>query len=267
VLKLLKTENGFNTKGMTVCDGKRSYVINTSRDINIDCFCFNTTDEEYAVLNKLENCNKTTLKGNADFALGIVTGKNSRYISKTKQPKYETVVKGSDIYKFRIESMDRYIRFNPENFQQTAPEKYYRADEKLIYRFICSQLVFAYDDKQRLSLNSGNILIPRISGMDMKYILAVLNSKPAQFYFRKCFNSVKVLRAHIEKIPIPIVDDETQAEVVELTDGIMNCCDDGEVKRLYDELNVRIANIYGLTDSEYNVIKNATECENEFLGV
>jgi hypothetical protein len=225
------------------------------------------TDEEYAVLNKLENCNKTTLKGNADFALGIVTGKNSRYISKTKQPKYETVVKGSDIYKFRIEPVDRYIRFTPENFQQTAPEKYYRAEEKLIYRFICNQLVFAYDDKQRLSLNSGNILIPKIPGMDMKYILAVLNSKPAQFYFRKRFNSVKVLRAHIEKIPIPIVDSEMQSKVVELTEEIMNCCDDGEVKRLYDELNVRIAEVYGLTDEEFGVVKNATDGENEFLGV
>ena len=39
----------------------------------------------------------------------------------------------------------------------------------------------------------------------MKYIMAILNSRVAQFYFKKRFNSVKVLRSHIEQIPIPFV--------------------------------------------------------------
>ena len=35
------------------------------------------------------------------------------------------------------------INFRPEQFQQAAPAEYYRAPEKLLYRFICSHLVFA----------------------------------------------------------------------------------------------------------------------------
>ena len=110
------------------------------------------------------------------------------------------ILKGSDIQKFRFTEGKRFIAYRPELFQQTAPTEYYRAPRKLLYRFISDQLVFAYDDRQTLSLNSCNVVIPEIEGLEMKYVLAVLNSRVAQFYFEKSFQSVKVLRSHIEHI-------------------------------------------------------------------
>ena len=41
----------------------------------------------------------------------------------------------------------------------------------------------------------------------MNYVLAILNSRIAQFIYKREFHSVKVLRSHIENIPIPLVDD------------------------------------------------------------
>ena len=68
-----------------------------------------------------------------------------------------------DHYLFRAPAA--FIRFDPDRFQQAAPERKYRAPEKLVYRFISKKLIVAYDDRGRLTLNSANILIPRVDAV------------------------------------------------------------------------------------------------------
>ena len=43
----------------------------------------------------------------------------------------------------------------------------------------------------------------------------------SEYFFRKKFRSVKVLRSHIEKLPIPYADMETQNEIISLSEQIM----------------------------------------------
>jgi predicted RNA methylase len=256
IMQIKKDGRAFNTKGMTVKDGKKNYKINTKREVSADYFGFRVTDDEYNVLKKINSVkNKVTLKNNADFALGIVTGDNKKYLSSIKTEDNEAVLRGCDICKFYYKAPKNHIRFTPEKFQQCADEKYYRADEKLFYRFISSKLVFAYDNKKTLSLNSTNILIPRIESLDIKYITAVLNSSVAQFYFEKNFGSIKVLKSHIERIPIPFVDEDVQEKIIAGVDEIISEKDkDG---RLYEKLDSEVARLYGITDSEFDIIKNA----------
>ena len=196
------------------------------------------------------------------FALGIVTGNNKKYILKNQIPSAEIILKGSDLYPFMYKPSSNYIVFQPENFQQTARAEYYRAPEKLLYRFVCNQLVFAYDNKQTLSLNSCNILIPEISGLHIKYVLAVLNSRMAQFYFMKQFHSVKVLRSHIEQIPIPAIEMQEQETVIRIVDSILTATDQHEMTKAYDALDQIIAKHYGLDKTEYQCILASVEKEN-----
>ena len=117
--------------------------------------------------------------------------------------------------------------------------------------------VFAYDNTGLLSLNSCNILIPQIPGLSVKYVLAVLNSSVAQFFFEKKFHSVKVLRSLLEQIPIPMADEETQTLIVELVDKLMVLEDaTQEFKETYFLLDYRIAELYHLTAEEYKIICN-----------
>lgn len=266
ILQLKNIESAMSTIGMQVDDGKKIFTINTDRAVDAEYFSFTTTDTEFEIIEKVSNLsNAEYLLGNADFALGIVTGNNKEYISDTKNDENEMVLKGSDICKYHINDTSNYIIFKPESFQQIAPTELYRAKEKLLYRFICNQLVFAYDDKQTLSLNSCNIVIPRIAGISMKYILAVLNSRIAQFIYKKQFNSVKVLRSHIEGIPIPRVSDVVQKEIIEMVEPLISgrALEDAEKK--YDTLDEKISSIFGLNDDEINVIKSAVDGENKFL--
>lgn len=266
ILQVLHNGKPFSSIGMAVSDGEKDYMIVHERPVENGCFNFRATDEEHALLNKISNIpNKVTLEGNAIFALGIVTGNNKEYISHKKNDGNEVILKGSDIYKYRLGKADNYITFKPENFQQTAPEEYYRAPEKLLYRFICNQLVFAYDDKQTLSLNSCNILIPLSEGLNIKYIMAVLNSKVAQFYFKKQFNSVKVLRSHIEQIPIPKVAKEVQSEIIRMAENLIAASQSSDIYFMYEALDKKIAKLFNLSDDEYAEITAAISKEKLFL--
>lgn len=235
-----------STKNMSclnahIVEKNRHYIIKAKREIKPEQFNFNCDDEEYNLIKKIFEGENFYLKNNAEFALGIVTGNNKELISTTKTKENEVIIKGSDIIKYGINLPENYIIFTPSNFQQVAPEKIYRADEKLFYRFIGNKLVFAYDNQQRLSLNSCNILIPKIDGYDIKYIMAVLNSSVAQFIFNKMYNSIKVLRSHIENIPIPKC--ENQSEIISLVDKLIENPHDTGVYKVLDK---KINKLYGL---------------------
>jgi SAM-dependent methyltransferase len=265
VLRLRNTGREMNTKGLVISDGRTSFTIDTDRYVDPDNFTFLSTDEEYRLLEKIKNVRDARfLLNNADFALGIVTGKNSEFISGEKTSDNEMVLKGADIFKFCFRQTDAYINFKPEGFQQVAPTRLYRAKEKLLYRFISNQLVFAYDDKQTLSLNSCNVLIPRIPGLDMKYVLAILNSSVAQFFCMKQFDSVKVLKCHIESIPIPAVCAEKQKEIAGLADALIR---DEETDResIYNKLDEIIFNIFEFKETEKKLIRSSVDKFNRFL--
>lgn len=274
------------------------FAINSNRKVSADSLSFYCNDEEYSILEAMHSPDRVYLKDNAIFALGIVTGGNERFIidridgargnsigrrmplssydindSNNIDHKYanipdgyEVVLKGSDISRYHISVPDRFIKFDPQSFQQVADEDVYRQPEKLVYRFINKDLIFAYDKEGMVSLNSCNILIPKLPGLDIKYILAVLNSSPAGFYYKKSFNSVKVLRSHLEQIPIPVVSKDEQAKIIELVDRIMDsqmhdppisCADahfDITNMSEYEELDRLIASAYGLSSSQYGCI-------------
>lgn len=266
ILDLQSTHSALSTLGMNVHTGTESFTINTERTVSPEYFSFTTADAEYNIINKIRNVqNAVYLLGNADFALGIVTGNNKEYISDKKTESNEMVLKGADISKYHINPTTNYIIFKPESFQQIAPIKMYRAQEKLLYRFISSQLVFAYDDKQTLSLNSCNIVIPKIPGIKMKYVLAILNSRIAQFIYKREFNSVKVLRSHIENIPIPKVDESTQDSIITLTEKLISGLEIREAEKVYDELDILVSQVFNLNSDEFEIIKKAVDSENKFL--
>ena len=250
--------------GCKVATGKDSFTIKQERTFADGTLSFNISDEENECLQAIDSLQSVAyLKGNARFALGIVTGNNKEYISAQQKDGYEIVLKGSEVYRYGMSPSGNYIRFTPESFQQVAPTEVYRAKEKLLYRFICEVPVFTYDDKQTLSLNSCNIVIPEIPGLAMKYVLAILNSSVAAFYISKKFNSVKLLRSHIEQMPIPVVSEAIQERIVKKVDRIMNSSEN--ISGLYDELDNEIMEIFNLSAEEVNTIKLALSGKNLFL--
>lgn len=250
--------------GCKVSTARGSFVIKEEREFPDGILTLHLSDEENECLRAISGIpNAAYLKENARFALGIVTGSNKEYISDEKRNGYELILKGSNIRRYGIIPPDHYIRFTPGAFQQVAPEELYRAKEKLLYRFISEVPVFAYDDRQTLSLNSCNIVIPEIPGLQVKYILAILNSSVAAYFIGRKFDSVKLLRSHIEQMPIPVVSSEMQEGIVRTVDCIMEGHDN--IGALYAELDEEIMKLYRLSKGQIRVIRSALEGKRIFL--
>lgn len=79
------------------------------------------------------------------------------------------------------------------------------------------------------------------------------------------FNSVKVLRSHIENIPIPIIDEIKQDAIIELTEKLISSLPLEEAKKVYDALDQLIFDVFHLSSSEQNIIRNAVDGDNKFL--
>lgn len=258
ILKLQKSKKAFSSTGMRVKTKDNEFVINTHRKVSSETFNFNMSDEEYDLYKKImDKENKVFLKNNGVFALGIVTGNNKDYISSIKTEKNEPILKGSDITKYKIKKVENYIDFEPDKFQQVAPVEFYRAKEKLFYKFISNKLIFAYDNNQKLSLNSCNILIPTFENLNIKYIMAVLNSSVAQFIFQKQFNSIKVLRSHIESIPIPVCENNLQQQIIEYVDKVCETEDDKDYKKLCYQIDLFVAKLYNFSMDEYELVEKS----------
>ncbi len=167
-------------------------------------FSINSNSQDNRIIDKIFGQEHHTLTDKAEWALGIVTGNNKRFLFNKPGTGLEPVYRGRNIKPFIFTAPQSYIRFSPETMQQSAPEKLYRKKGKLIYRFISRRLVFAYDDKGRLTLNSANLVIPHIDGYPLPAIAALFNSAAYQFIHEKLFFSLKVLRNNLERLPLPL---------------------------------------------------------------
>ncbi len=253
---LLGVQTGFkgDVLGCKVKNNNHVFTINESRPFDEFNLCFTTSDIDEGCLKSILSVSPVTfLKGQAKFAIGIVTGNNQEFIKQTQGEGYEMILKGSEIRKYGIHPEGNFIKYTPRLFQQTAPDEVYRAKEKLLYRFICDVPVFTYDDKQILSLNSCNVLIPKIDGLDIKYILAILNSSVTAYFLGKRFNALKLLRSHLEQLPIPVIPKEKQQFFIDKVNEML--ASTGDITKIYKKVDDEVMKLYKLTPEQISVVK------------
>ncbi len=207
-------------------------------------------DRDEAIISKVERLRHDDLS-HSQWALGIITGNNAKVLKDRPRKGLEPIFTGKDIAKYSLKAPSRYIKFDRADFQQCAKEEFYRAKEKLVYKFVSSKLCFTYDDKQRLFLNSANILIPDIDGMSTKTVLALLNSSLFNFLYTKRFNDLKILKGNLCTLPFPKVTAEEDRQFTELVDKVL-----GGDTSSQEEIDKMIFGLYELDNDEIDLILN-----------
>jgi len=159
--------------------------------------------EEDEALSKVLNMPHITLKNNAKWALGIVTGNNKKFISNEMKLGYIPVFTGKDIKNDKILKPTSFIPDNFSMYQQVAPIDMYRVKSKIIYKFISSKIIFFHDTESRYVLNSANILIPSDDiGIKHNVLAEYFSSDFINWIFRNIFGTHKILKADLEILPI-----------------------------------------------------------------
>ena len=206
--------------------------------------------QDYKILNKLYSKPHKTLQ-NSTWGLGIVTGNNKKFITE-KSKNLEKIYSGKNLSKYFIFDSDKYIDYNREKFQQVAPDLIYRAEEKLVYKFVSKNLVFAYDNKKRLFLNSANILIPKVQTHSIKTVLAFLNSKLFQYIYHIKFNELKVLKSNLLQLPFPLLDKKDKTKLESFVNHYMKF----ENSEILENIDDYIFKVFDLSGVEIQHIKN-----------
>ncbi len=198
------------TKGKKACfykiDNKEIHVPNELIKLNGNIPPYVYDETEIKILEDVFKAETFTLSRKCEFGLGIVTGNNSSHLlikGKRKKAGEENIYTGKELQKFRFLPAKYHIDYSPENLQQVAPLRKYRSP-KICYSFISNSLRTLYDIDGSLVLNSINFFIIQDSNISAKALSAFLNSSIASFLYQKMFNSTKVLKSHLEKIPIPV---------------------------------------------------------------
>lgn len=184
-------------------------------------FTTQLTEKDYSIIRKIFNKPHYLLNNSSIWALGIVTGNNKRFIKDNPKDRYQPIIKGADIQRYSISKYKSFIKFHPELFHQSADISIYKAKEKLVYKFISNKPVFALDKNSYLTLNSANILIPKIETYNIKTAMALLNSKVFEYLYKTMFGGIKILKSELQTLPFPKMNTEKMLLLEKKTDAII----------------------------------------------
>ena len=166
---------------------------------------FETGPEDALVIARLFEKPHITLKNQARWGLGIVTGNNKKFCTMKPGDGLMPVYRGMDIHKGFIDEPKTFIPSDLSLYQQVAPIDLFEAESKIIYRFISSKPVFFHDRKKSYFLNSVNMIIPFPDfPISTDNIVKLLDSELFGWFFAKLFNTHKILRTDLEKLPLPL---------------------------------------------------------------
>lgn len=203
------------------------------------------------ILGKMRMHGKHSLS-NSLWALGVVTGDNKGKLNDSRLPNTEPIYTGKEVQRYKTSDPQKFIRFDRSIMQQAARDEFYRADEKLVYRFITDRPIFAYDNTRSLTLNSANILIPKVSGWSVKAMAGLLNSDAVVFFYKRTCGGTKVLKSHLCSIPIPEISQSQHRQILKLVDDAIS--DDNSA---HAKLQGVINELYSLSETEANQIRES----------
>ncbi|GAB4231956.1 MAG: hypothetical protein Kow00121_60080 [Elainellaceae cyanobacterium] len=184
---------------------KQSFLHNTSY-----VFSVRLDEAQSALFQKLDSCALPLGQLTQTIIEGIVCRKDQvadRFIDS----RYRKLLEGKDIQRYAIDFRQRYLLFDRQRLHRPRPDYVWNAREKIILRRIGggnASLVAVLDtDRYCTFASTNNILLHKDCAYNLRYILALLNSKLLNAYYTQKFTNqskltVNVSKTFIEQLPI-----------------------------------------------------------------
>lgn len=239
---------------------------------NFDGFRFYIDSNSSNLVSKLTN-NCVLLAEIADFYNGIKTGDNKKFISdKINNSKYKEIIRGRDVFKYKITFSSKYVLFDKELLWSNTNENKLRKNPKIVIRQTGDTLIAAIDQKGYLTMDTTHILFD--TKIDIKYLLALLNSNLLNWFHKKITNEenrtfAEVKIVNLKRLPIK-VGGNCQNDIIKNVDNILHITQSEDylqnqtkqikVKEYEKEIDKMVYALYGLTLEEIDIVKGkATE--------
>ena len=171
---------------------------------------------------------------------------------------YKKLLRGSDINQYTNSwNGNRWIKYG--NFlAEPRIGANFDANEKIVIRQTGDSLIATLDTEQFVCMNNLHVLTSNNYSLNLKYLLALINSKLLDYYHsllnpEKGEALAEVKKENLARLPIKTADKQTQDKVIALVESLLR--HEGDFTVLSDQLNQIVFEIYGLTDDDIMYIK------------
>ncbi len=234
----------------------------TINQLPFKIFPFFIEKESLTVLQKINQV-KNNLSDCVQIIRGFEFGFNHQSIN--KKSKGYKVVKGENIKKYVVQETGFYVDADFSDSKTFKKEAYFLTNPKLLTRFVSNKLMFALDNVGYCNTNVVyNIIKKPACTLDLKYLLALLNSRLLNFWFYNTYSNTDKLFPHIQKnqlsaIPIAETSKTNQTPIIKLVDKILKQKEkapESDTTKLEKQIDKAVYKLYGLTKEEIKVVEN-----------
>jgi len=230
---------------------------------------FIITIRENSVCDKIDALNFEPLKNFVEINQAIALKEDkSNSVKNTYLEGYYRLLDGRNINRYQINWTGEYLDFNLDKIHSCKRKDIFETEEKLFFRRVSANLVFAYDNEKHFALNTLVVVnLKENANIDLKYLLCILNSKLINFYYINKYKSTKKVFSEIQArtiglLPIPIIETHEQTKFIEKVNLILAKKSELQIvskeftnylsaKYNINNLSKNLTNWYKLTDNQF----------------
>ena len=166
---------------------------------------------------------------------------------------YKKCLDGRDVCKWFVKwdekKENKYIRYT-NALHRPREERIFLAKEKILLPRKSTKISCGYDSEQYYALNTAYICLLKeaSSDIELKYLLALMNSKLFNYYYKKVYLGWQIVIPALNELPV--VSSNYQQEIIDYVDIILNSNDEYLIKKYEKMIDEKIYKTYGLTEEE-----------------
>jgi len=193
--------------------------------------------------------------------LYLICSKNGLNVKKNFPSIYEYLKNFSEALEKRADKGDHWSNLRNCTYYEKFDEN------KIVWQEISSEPSFTFDSNKYYVLNNAYILTS--DSLNLKYLLAILNSNLAKWFFN--INSINLgktgrrfTKQFVSKLPVIFPDEKIQEEISCYIDKLLSKCkvlnqnqvELEEIMKIEKIINSKIYDIYNLNVEDINIIEN-----------
>jgi len=214
-----------------------------------------------------------------EYIIEGIVGSLDRDVTNEKiNDMYKPFLLGKDIEKYRIKYKNRWICYDRQKLHRARPEEVFKSEKILVQRISGGNnpLIATLDKHQYYTFASlNNIVLKKDTGLNMNFLLGLLNSKLINWYYSTNFSNrskltVNVSKTFLSQIPIKIVKRPEQETLINLVKSILELNNKknlikensekwlsirSEIEKIDKMIDQEVYKLYGLTHEEIDIVE------------
>ncbi|TAH19898.1 MAG: hypothetical protein EAZ08_07495 [Cytophagales bacterium] len=180
-----------------------------------------------------------------------------------KDATYKKEVKGKDVKKYHLQwNGELWISYG-KWLAAPREQKFFTSPRILVREIVDNELICTYTEEEFYNSPSIINVIQKDINFDLKYILAILNSKLLGWYNYHTSPKAKkglfpkILVNDVRNLPIPNLELEEQQLLISLVNQVLSLKSQNQDTSLLEEdIDEAVYQIYGMTEEEIKIIEN-----------